>query len=126
MDAVVLQIEEDQGRAVGLEVEAHSARLPDADAICQPPRVGSLFSSDPRCGLEQAHPGEGSADHAVEVPAVGHALEFDSRRWGSREELRLKITYWIERTYHRRRRQRGLGKLTPIEFETIFEVAYAA
>ncbi|PZS35027.1 MAG: hypothetical protein DLM59_03610 [Pseudonocardiales bacterium] len=26
---------------------------------------------------------------------------------------------WIERTYHRRRRQEGLGRLTPIEFETI-------
>ena len=26
---------------------------------------------------------------------------------------------WIEKTYHRRRRQRVLGKLTPIEFETI-------
>ena len=24
---------------------------------------------------------------------------------------------WIERNYHRRRRQRALGKLTPIEFE---------
>lgn len=43
----------------------------------------------------------------------------DRRRWSSRQELRLAITYWIERTYHRRRRQRGLGKLTPIEFETI-------
>lgn len=50
----------------------------------------------------------------------------DRRRWSSREELRLEITYWIERTYHRRRRQRALGKLTPIEFETIFEVAHAA
>jgi len=26
---------------------------------------------------------------------------------------------WIERTYHRRRRQAALGRLTPIEFETI-------
>jgi putative transposase len=39
--------------------------------------------------------------------------------WASREELRLAIITWIERTYHRRRRQRGLGKLTPIEFEAI-------
>jgi transposase InsO family protein len=30
---------------------------------------------------------------------------------------------WIEKTYHRRRRQRALGKLTPIEFETINEPA---
>jgi transposase InsO family protein len=50
----------------------------------------------------------------------------DQQRWQTREELRLAIVTWIERTYHRRRRQRGLGKLTPIEFETIFEVAHAA
>jgi hypothetical protein len=25
---------------------------------------------------------------------------------------------WIERTYHRRRRQAALGRLTPIEYET--------
>ena len=50
----------------------------------------------------------------------------DRRRWSSREELRLAIVAWIERTYHRRRRQRALGKLTPIEFETIYEVSHAA
>jgi len=50
----------------------------------------------------------------------------DQQRWSSREELRLAIVTWIERTYHRRRRQRALGKLTPIEFETIHEVARAA
>ena len=43
----------------------------------------------------------------------------NTRRWSTREELRLAIVTWIEATYHRRRRQRGLGKLTPIEFETI-------
>jgi transposase InsO family protein len=35
------------------------------------------------------------------------------------DELRLAIITWIERTYHRRRRQRALGKLTPVEFEAI-------
>jgi len=50
----------------------------------------------------------------------------DRQRWTSREELRLAIVTWIERTYHRRRRQRALGKLTPVEFETIHEVAHAA
>jgi transposase InsO family protein len=50
----------------------------------------------------------------------------DRQRWSSREELRLAIVIWIERTYHRRRRQRALGKLTPIEFEAVHEVAYAA
>lgn len=48
------------------------------------------------------------------------------KRWDTRQELRLAITTWIERTYHRRRRQKALGKLTPIEFETINNVALAA
>ena len=43
----------------------------------------------------------------------------DRKRWDSREELRIAIVTWIERTYHRRRRQVALGRLTPIEFETI-------
>jgi transposase InsO family protein len=48
------------------------------------------------------------------------------RRWDTREQLRLAIVTWIERTYHRRRRQRGLGRLTPVEFETIHTAAAAA
>jgi transposase InsO family protein len=40
-------------------------------------------------------------------------------RWDTRDELRIEIVTWIERTYHRRRRQTGLGRLTPIEFEAI-------
>lgn len=39
--------------------------------------------------------------------------------WTTREKLRIAIFTWIERTYHRRRRQDRLGCLTPIEFETI-------
>ncbi len=50
----------------------------------------------------------------------------DRRRWQTREELRLAMVTWIERTYHRRRRQARLGKLTPIEFETINRHATAA
>ncbi|MBB5830722.1 transposase InsO family protein [Brachybacterium aquaticum] len=41
------------------------------------------------------------------------------RRWRTREELRIAIITWIERTYHRRRRQARLGRLTPIEYEAI-------
>ncbi len=41
------------------------------------------------------------------------------RVWATREELRIAIVVWIERTYHRQRRQDRLGRLTPIEFETI-------
>ncbi|WP_227492413.1 IS3 family transposase, partial [Nocardioides salarius] len=43
----------------------------------------------------------------------------DRRSWATREELRIAIVTWIERTYHRRRRQASLGRLTPIEYETI-------
>jgi putative transposase len=50
----------------------------------------------------------------------------DTRRWRTREELRLAIVSWIETKYHRKRRQRGLGKLTPVEFETIYTTAAAA
>ena len=43
----------------------------------------------------------------------------DRRKWETQDELRLAIITWIERTYHRRRRQPRLGKLTPIEYESI-------
>ncbi|GAA3774626.1 hypothetical protein GCM10022403_006900 [Streptomyces coacervatus] len=38
----------------------------------------------------------------------------DRRAWATREELRIAIVAWIERTYHRRRRQASLGRLTPV------------
>lgn len=43
----------------------------------------------------------------------------DQQSWATRQQLRLAIVTWIEATYHRRRRQRALGRLTPIEFEAI-------
>ena len=42
----------------------------------------------------------------------------DRRPWATRQELRVAIVTWIERTYHRRR-QAALGRLTPIEYKTI-------
>lgn len=47
----------------------------------------------------------------------------DRRPWNSREELRTAIVRWIERTYHRRRRQASLGRLTPAEYELIMTPA---
>lgn len=44
----------------------------------------------------------------------------DRRRWRSRSELRYETIRRIEHTYSRRRRERGLGKLTPVEFELAF------
>lgn len=37
------------------------------------------------------------------------------RTWATCEDLRIAIVIRIERTYHRRRRQARLGRLTPIE-----------
>ena len=39
--------------------------------------------------------------------------------WATRDEFRLAIVTLIEVSYHRRRRQRYLGKLTPVGFETL-------
>jgi len=49
----------------------------------------------------------------------------DRRSWATREQLRIAIVTWIERTYHRRRRQPRLGRLTPIEFETTMNTTVA-
>lgn len=45
------------------------------------------------------------------------------RSWSTRDELRIAIVTWIERTYHRRRRQARLGRLTPVEFEAIINTS---
>ena len=39
----------------------------------------------------------------------------DHRPWATRQELRIAIVTWIERTCNRRHRQAALGRLTPIE-----------
>lgn len=41
------------------------------------------------------------------------------QQWATRDELRIEIIIWIERTYNHRRRQRRLGKLSPIEYELV-------
>jgi len=43
----------------------------------------------------------------------------NTRRWDTRDQLRIAIVTWIERTYHQRRRQPALDRLTPTEYETI-------
>lgn len=52
----------------------------------------------------------------------------DRKSWAFRSKLRLAIVSWIEGKYHRKRRQRKLGKLTPVEFEMVMmeTVALAA
>jgi transposase InsO family protein len=43
----------------------------------------------------------------------------DRRVWTTRDELRIAIVTWLERTYDQRRRQATLGRLTPAEYELI-------
>lgn len=60
-----------------------------------------------------------SADNAAMESffSLLHKIVLNRRRWGSRQQLRTAIVSWIERTYHRRRRQAGLCRLTPVEFD---------
>ena len=52
--------------------------------------------------------------------ALGQKNVLNTRpSWPTRDGLRIEIVTWIERTYPHRRRQRSLGRLTPIEYETI-------
>ena len=96
---------------------------------------GSQFRSRPFVAALHRHGLAGSMGR-VASSADNAAMEsffallqknvLNTRRWTTREQLRLAIVTWIERTYHRRRRQRALGKTTPIEFETIYWPAHAA
>ena len=46
--------------------------------------------------------------------------------WATRDQLHNEIVYWIEHTYNRRRRQRALGRLTPVEYELAFDPDHEA
>ena len=50
---------------------------------------------------------------------VGDAMDARMTASLAVSALRNATTIWIERTYHRRRRQRRLGRLTPTEYETL-------
>jgi transposase InsO family protein len=109
-------------------------RKPQAGLVVHSDR-GSQFRSKAFTRLLRAHHLVGSMGR-VSSAADNAAMEsffsllqvnvLNQRRWETRDQLRLAIVSWIERTYHRRRRQRALGKLTPVEFETIYPAAYAA
>ena len=51
---------------------------------------------------------------------------FNQQRWSTRDEPRLAAPRWIGSSCNRRRRQRELGKLTPVEFETVYSFVNAA
>ncbi|RZT17497.1 transposase InsO family protein [Kribbella sp. VKM Ac-2569] len=120
--------------AVAALRNAVALRRPAAGLIVHSDR-GSQFRSKKFIRVLKAHQLRGSMGR---VGACGDnaAMEsffallqknvLDRQRWTSRHQLRLAIVSWIETSYHRRRRQRRLGRLTPIEFETIQPAALAA
>ena len=85
-------------------------------------RSGKLVSALARHELVGSMGRVGSAGDNAAMESFFSLLQknvLNRQTWTTRDELRLAIIIWIERTYHRRRRQEALGRLTPIEFETI-------
>jgi putative transposase len=126
------------GRIVGYSMDARmtsalaTAALRNAVALRQPNGTivhsdrGSQFRSHAFVRLLRKNRLAGSmgrvgacADNAAmeSFYALLQKNVLDRRHWQTREELRLEIITWIEHTYNRRRRQRALGRLTPVEYE---------
>jgi len=87
--------------------------------VARLPRVNGLQGSMGRVGSA----GDNAAMESFYSLLQKNVLS--TRRWDTREGLRHAIVCWIEAKYNRRRRQRGLGKLTPVEFEMIDQPAAA-
>ena len=84
--------------------------------------VGSTSSGTARHGLVGSMGQVGSAGDNAAMESFFVLLQrnvSDRRHRDSRDELRIAIVTWIERPYHRRRRQAALGRLTPVEYEMI-------
>lgn len=135
------------GRIVGYSIsDRMKARLTVNaldNAICRPPGAagckvhsdrGSQFRSRSFMHALNRHHVIGSmgrvgaaGDNAAMEPffALLQKNVLDRKRWRTRDELRIAIITWIERTYHRRRRQARLGRLTPIECETIINPTFS-
>jgi putative transposase len=121
------------GLAVDALVHACSLRRPTGTIVHSD--RGSQFRSHTYQHALRAHGPRGSMGR-VGACADNAAMEsffsllqknvLNRRRWQTRQQLRLAIITWIEKTYHRRRRQDRLGRLTPIEYETLFTAAHAA
>jgi transposase InsO family protein len=120
--------------AVAALRSAIARRQPDGTVIVHSDRGSQFRSRDFRAVLRAA----GLRGSMGRVASAGdnaamesfHALlqknVLDRRRWRTRTELRYAIVTWIEHTYNRRRRQRALGKLTPVEYELAFSNAAEA
>lgn len=114
--------------AVSALRSAIARRRPDGTVIVHSDRAGQFRARSFRAVLTAAglQGSMGRVASAADNAAMEsfHALlqnnVLNRRRWRTRDELRYEIVTWIEHTYNRRRRQRALGKLTPVEFELAF------
>jgi transposase InsO family protein len=114
--------------AVAALRQAVARRQPSATVVVHSDRGGQFRSRDFLAVLKTNH----LAGSMGRVSSAGDnaAMEsfysllqknvLDRKRWRTRDDLAYAIVYWIEHTYNHRRRQRGLGKLTPVEFELAF------
>ena len=118
-----------------------AAALRNAMALRAP--VGTIFHSDrgsqfrskkvvrllKNNGLHGSMGRVGAAGDSAAMESFFALLQknvLDTRRWDTHQDLRLALVSWIETKYNRRRRQRTLGRLTPVEFEMIYTAADAA
>jgi transposase InsO family protein len=108
---------------------AIARRRPDGTVVVHSDRGGQFRSRAFRATLKA----NGLTGSMGRVAAAGDNAAMESfysllqknvldrrRRWRTRDELASAIVLWIEHTYNRRRRQRALGKLTPVAFELAF------
>lgn len=109
--------------------EAVKKRQPEPGCIIHSDR-GSQFTSSAyqdalkAAGLVQSMGGVGSCADNAAMESFFSLLQknvLNQQRWHTRNQLQTAIRHWIEAQYHRRRRQESLGKLTPIEYETIYQ-----
>jgi putative transposase len=111
-------------RAVGALRSAIARRRPVGTVIVHSDRGGQFRARSFRAVLTAARlrgsmgrvasAGDNAAMESFHSLLQKNVL--NQRRWRTRAELRFEIIRWIEHTYNRRR-QRALGKLTPVEFE---------
>lgn len=127
------------GYAIGPRMTAKLARTALRTAIArrQPNRVvvvhsdrGSQYRSRifraalKAAGLKGSMGRVASAADNAAMESFNSLLQknvLDRTTWKTRDELHNEIVYWIEHTYNRRRRQRALGRLTPVEYELTFD-----
>lgn len=114
--------------AVGALRAAVARRRPTSMVIVHSDRGSQFRARSFRAVLTAA----GLQGSMVWVPSAGDnaAMEsfnsllqnnvLDRHRWRTRDELHSAVVHWVEHTYTNRRRQRSLGKLTPVEFELAF------